>query len=313
LLLIVAVVDWLALRGGVIRHPPWMLGIVVGLAVLAFSVRAFVVLGALRDDRRSRLGNLGEVLLIAGILTALGGGLANWLFSLQGYVVLHEGESVPLHGGAHFTRLDAGPLSRVEEIHLFLGLRELKLIPAGNELFYPESLLAVRRGDEDPTEMSINPRAAGAFGALRFYQGAFGFAPGIVITQDDRPVFDRIVPFVTERLGPTGLSFVGNFTIASEDLEVEGAVDLGSLDAGMRGHATLQLQVKREGRLLGRGTLTPGEFAEIDDGFRVGFTDLKRWSEIDISRRSYGGVVKTGAVVSILGAIVWPFGRRRTR
>jgi hypothetical protein len=313
LLLALAIVDWLGLKGGVIRHPTWVLGILVALATLALATRAVAVSRELRNPRRGRAGFVGELLLMAGVLTALGGGLANWLLSLQGYVVLHEGESVPLHGGSHLQQFDSGPLSRIEELHLTLGLAELKLIPTGDELFYPESRLTVRHGEEQSVELAISPGDAGSFGALRFYQGAFGFAPGIVIERDDRTVFDRIVPFVTERHGPTGISFIGSFTIASEELEVDGAVDLGSLDAGLRGHATLRLEVSRAGRLLGRGTLTPGRFAEIDESFRVGFTDLKRWSEIDISRRNYGGVVKTGAAVSLLGAIVWPFGRWRAR
>jgi hypothetical protein len=232
LLLALAIVDWLGLKGGVIRHPTWVLGILVALATLALATRAVAVSRELRNPRRGRAGFVGELLLMAGVLTALGGGLANWLLSLQGYVVLHEGESVPLHGGSHLQQFDSGPLSRIEELHLTLGLAELNLIPTGDELFYPESRLTVRHGEEQSVELAISPGDAGSFGALRFYQGAFGFAPGIVIERDDRTVFDRIVPFVTERHGPTGISFIGSFTIASEELEVDGAVDLGSLDAG---------------------------------------------------------------------------------
>jgi len=77
------------------------------------------------------------------------------------------------------------------------------------------------------------------------------------------------------------------------------------MDDGMRGHATLALTVSREGATLGQGNLLPGHFADIEEGYRVGFAGLERWSEIDISRRNYGWVVKVGSVLALAGAILW--------
>ncbi len=97
----------------------------------------------------------------------------------------------------------------------------------------------------------------------------------------------------------------------SEGLEVEGTVDLASLDEAMRGHATLVLALRRQGALIGRGDLLPGHFAPLEDGYRVGFTDLERWSGIGIARRDYSKVVLVGAAVALLGTLVWLAARWR--
>ena len=81
--------------------------------------------------------------------------------------------------------------------------------------------------------------------------------------------------------------------------------DLASLDEGMQGHATLHLTVERDGELIGRGSLLPGRFAEIDQGYRVGFAGLEKWSEIDISRRHQGGLVLAGMGLAVAGAALW--------
>jgi hypothetical protein len=113
------------------------------------------------------------------------------------------------------------------------------------------------------------------------------------------------VPFTTERRQASGVSFDGAFTLASEDLAVDGSVDLASLDEGMQGHATLHLTVEQDSELIGRGSLLPGRFAEIDQGYRIGFAGLEKWSEIDISRRHQGGLVLTGMGLAAAGAALW--------
>jgi hypothetical protein len=49
----------------------------------------------------------------------------------------------------------------------------------------------------------------------------------------------------------------------------------------------------------------PGHFADIDEGYRIGFAGLERWSEIVISRRSYGQVVLAGTGLLVVGAVLW--------
>jgi len=305
-LLLLAAADWLGLKIGALRHASWILGVLVAAAALGFLLHLIAIAGLLVRDRARMLSALGEIVLIIGILTALGGGLANWLLSLQGYVVLGQREAVPLHGGSHLQQFEAGPLARIEETHLVLSLRKLELVPVGADSYFPRSLLVVRRLDEQPVEMTVTPSESGAFHDLRFYQGAFGFAPRIVLLKGEQPVFDEAVPFTTERPGPTGPSFRGLFSIARERLEIEGTIDLASLDEGMRGHATLRLELRRNGTVLGRGSLMPGHFAEIGEEYRVGFAGLEKWSEIDISRRDYGYIVKLGAALILLGAVLWP-------
>jgi hypothetical protein len=190
-----------------------------------------------------------------------------------------------------------------------LGLDELDLVPSGPDSFYPASHLRVWQGHGKPSALRVNPRESATAGTLRFHQGAFGFAPRVVILrkEGDKPeetLFDKVVPFLTERSGPDRIFFNGSFTIEDAGLQIEGAIGLDSLDEGMRGHATLDLIVTHGEEFLGRGSLLPGHFAELDDGYRVGFADLKMWSEIVISRRNYGKVVLAGSALALSGAFL---------
>jgi hypothetical protein len=165
--------------------------------------------------------------------------------------------------------------------------------------------------------VAIDPGARATAGPLHLYQGAFGFAPRIVLTRAGETVFDRVVPFTTERTDAKGVVFEGSFLLEREGLTAHGRVDLDSLDGGMRGHATLEIELARGDELLGRGRLLPGHFAEVADGYRVGFAGLAKWSEIDVARRSYPGVMLAGGALALTGAIgglvSWPIRRRRLR
>lgn len=319
ILLAAAVGDWLALRQRWLSHPPALLAALVAGAGLVLLLRLGLLVGRLVRRRTAepraaerRPGPwLAEAVLLAGLLTALGAGSANWLRSLQGFVILTEGETIPLVRGSGLAELVTGPLARLEEMGLSLALEEVELVPVGGDRFFPASHLLVWRRHGEPTPVEVTPGKAGSVGPLRFHQGAFGFAPRIVLLRGGRTLFDRTVPFTTERhgsrgQGPAGLSFAGRFTLAEEGLTVEGEVSLDSLDAALRGHATLALAVYRGDTLLGRGSLLPGHFAELDGGYRVGFAGLSRWSEVVVSRRDYGALVLGGGVAALAGALAWP-------
>ena len=307
LLLAVAVADWVSLRRGTVAHSPAVLAVLVGAVLVCLGIRLGLLVGGLIRHTSRPFGRLAELMLTAGVLLALSAGMANWLLHLQGTVILNENEAVPLHGGTALQVFEAGPLARLEEMGVSLALAELELAPAGGETFYPVSRLEALREDETtPTRLEVSPRQRARFGALRFHQGAFGFAPRIVLLRDGVTLFDQVVPFLTERHGPTGLSFDGSFTVEREDLRAEGSVDLETLDEGMRGHANLLLALTRAGEPLGRGRLLPGHFADLDQGYRVGFAGLERWSEIVVSRRNYGQLVLAGGALALAGLVLWP-------
>jgi len=313
LLLAVSIADWVALRRGLAPNPPSVLAILVAATVIAFLVRLGQIVVRL-PARRMRLGPaIAEICLVVGVLVALLAGTLNWLLSLQGYVILHEGESVALAGGSRLQAFEAGPLARLVEMELSLSLDEVELNPSPSGGFHPASHLTLRRGDGEASRLRVDPQTAAANGPLRFYQGAFGFAPRIVILNGERTVFDRVVPFVTRLHGEDGISFSNRFSVAGDDLEVEGTVELSSLDEALRGHATLALKLARAGEPLGRGSLLPGHFAELDQGYQVGFAGLERWSEIDVARRNYRKIIVAGGILAALGALAWPatcwFGR----
>lgn len=312
-LVVTAVVHWLALRRGWVTPRPALFAAHVSAILLVTLARAALLAAGLWSGREPRGSGLGQLLVIAGLLTAGGGGLLNWLLGLQGAVILTELDVVPLSHSTHLQEFDSGPLADVDEMRLTLQLQELGLEAAGPGAFLPASTIRVRRSNGEVAVLVVAPGRAASYGSLRFFQGAFGFAPRIVILKDGDPVFDRVVPFITERHDRAGVSFESRFTVASEGLEVEGAVDLASLDEGMRGHAMLDLTVRREDVTLGSGRLLPGHFASIDEGYRVGFAGLEKWSEIDISRRNYGQVVVAGVALFVLGAVVSSVARWRRR
>lgn len=249
-------------------------------------------------------------LLCAGLLAILAGGLANWLHSLQGFVILTELEAVPLHGGSHLQEFETGALSNPAEMNLTLQLEDLRLVPASDG-FLPASRLRLIEKGSEPRVVEISRGKSATIGTLRFHQGAFGFAPRIVITKNGEAVFDRHVPFTTAaRDDGRTLSFDGALTIEKERLAVRGAISLESLDDELRGHPRLGLRVERDGRPFGQGELEVGHFAKLQDGYAIGFAGMKKWSEIDISRRNYPEPILAGAGLMLVGLGLWPFTRR---
>lgn len=290
--------DWISF------HPRiFAAGASVLLALLGADLIATVARFRLRRE-------LGRILVLAGLLMIFGGGLANWLYSLQGAVIFMESDAVPLAKGAHFQEFERGPLSRMDELNLTLQLEKLDLLPSGNG-FVPASRVRCVRPTGPVAILELRPSHSASLGSLRLHQGAFGFAPRIVILRGDKTVFDRAVPFTTERRGAAGVSFEGSFAIRKEDLVVRGAVDLSGLDARMRGHGKLGIEVLHGKKILGRGELLPGHFSDLADGYRVGFAGLARWSEIDISRRNYPQPMLAGAVLVVCGLGVGLIPRRR--
>jgi hypothetical protein len=312
--LLLAVVDWGLLRLGLLDHPAWIIGVLATLALAGWLFelgRTWYLVG------RSRLPPVSAVartVAIAGALLVLGAGVANWAWSLQGYVVLRELEAMPVLAGGHLRALERGPLADLQQLDLTLQLEELELLPSERAGFFPASRLRVRGADGKVETMRIDPWHNGAYGKLRFYQGAFGFAPQIIILRDEETLFDEVVPFTTEGHGAPGhITFEEEVEIGRDDLAFWGAVDLASLDEALRGHATVVLQLKQGPRLLGEGRLSLGHFAEVDEGYRIGFVGLERWSEIDISRRNYRRVARFGLPVAVVGLLAMALTRWRRK
>jgi hypothetical protein len=305
--LLVALVGlWLAMRRGGIPMVPSLFAAGVGVFML-FAVAWLVstVAGAFKGRIRP-ITATAEILVGAGLLAVSGGGMTNWALGLQGNVVLLEGDRTPLSKTSQLLAFDAGPLARMREMRGILELVELGLVPEGGG-FLPESRLRFVRGHgEVPRELKLGPGAPAVDGSLRFYQGAFGFAPRIVVVKDGRTVLDEKIPFRTQQTAPGLLRFEGEFEVASEGLQIQGAISLEGLNENMKGHPKLGLIVRKGGRNLGGGELMPGHFAEIAEGYRVGFAGMTRWSEIDISRRNYPLPILVGAGVALLGLCLWP-------
>jgi len=312
-LLVAAVLDFLSFRRGWLSRDPRLFAALVVSICLVLAILLVDALVGLLGRRLRWLEASGRLLLLGGLLVAGLAGTFNWAFSLQGYMVLTEGETLPLFHGLHLQEFDAGPLADPMELGLNIELVEVKLKGLGDGTYTPRVLLRVKRGEEAAVNLTLISHGSVPFGSLRFHGGAFGFAPHIVLEKDGRVFFDKVVPFTSRRDAASGVAFDGLFTVAEESLEVRGAVLLDDLDERLRGHPTLGLTVRRDDRILGTGRLRPGEAADLEEGFRVGFSGLRKWAEIDISRRNYaapilwgGGAAMAGACVSLLALFVRP-------
>jgi len=218
LLLLLAVADWFVLRSRPDLHPPWLLACLVGVTLASFIGRSIQVAWTLRKERHHRGRAAAELILLSGLLTILLGGMANWLLGFQGFVILSEGDTVPLHGVSHLRGFEAGPFARLEEMGMALALDEVDLVPAGSG-FYPLSRLRFWGSGEEPVRLEVAAGRADSCGSIRFFQGAFGFSPRIVIINGDETIFDRVVPFTTELQGRSEVSFQGLFNLEDEGLE----------------------------------------------------------------------------------------------
>jgi hypothetical protein len=186
LLLLLGISDLVALKAGWISHRPEMLAALFLAALIAFFVRLVQCIRTLvAGPRRNRA--LAETFVTSGVLIAVAAGMVNWLLGLQGFVILNQQETVQLHGGTELQAFDAGPLARLEEMGVVLGLDELELVAAGGGGFYPRSRLRIWRHHDEPISLEVEPRRSGTAGPLHFHQGAFGFAPRIVITKGADP------------------------------------------------------------------------------------------------------------------------------
>jgi len=286
------------------------------LAALMASVLVLLlwegVLTARALGRTSKLAGAGKLALIAGLLAIGSAGFANWLFGLQGFLVLTEGEIVPLFGGRHLQVLEAGPLANLGEMDVLVELGRVKLRPGSGGGFFPEVHLLVARQGEKSRPLELRPDNVAASGSLRFHQGAFGFSPRLVVLQGERTLLDESVPFTTQKDG-SEFAFEGEARIESEDLTLKGVVSLETLDESMRGHPTLVVEVSKGGRAIGGGELKIGHFADLSDGYRVGFAGLKKWVEVDLSRRNYRLPVFAGVALALAGALAWGVGAWRQR
>ena len=212
LFLLLAVADWFALRSRSDLHPPWVLAALVAATVGLVTGRSIQLVCNLRKEQPHRARTAAELILISGLLTALLGGMANWMMGFQGFVILSEGDTVPLHGVSHLQGFEAGPLARLDEMGMALALDEVKLVPSGSG-FYPRSRLRFWESDEEPVQLEVAVGQSGAHGAIRFFQGAFGFSPRIVIIKGKEMIFDHVVPFTTDLQGRSGVSFQGLFNL----------------------------------------------------------------------------------------------------
>ncbi len=282
------------------------------LAALAAATATTAVVSFIGDFvllvRKRELVAGSRCLLEFGIFLALGAGLANWLLGYQIAVILNRGDRVLLGQPDRVQVHNTGPLARVHELDMEIELAKVELDRGPDGRVMAHSSVLVHRDREDPARLVVSRREPQRFGTARFFQGAFGFAPRIVVISGEKTVYDEIVPFTSSRGGASDIVFTGQANIKSEGLQVRANVDVGSLDEAMRGHATLAVAVSKEGVEVGRGRLRLGHFADIPGGYRIGFAGLERWSEIDVARSSYPRTIRAGLALILLGSIVWLVG-----
>jgi hypothetical protein len=294
-----------AVKLDAVQPRPAVLGGLVAVIFCLSIAWAAVALARLAGGE-GRVAAVGEALVAAGLMAVAAGGLANWAFGMQGFVVLFERQPVRLNGAGPIGAFTKGPLADLRELELTIALSRLHFEPQGPSGFRAVSGLRILDAKGDEVGVTVERSRAAARGNLVFRQGSFGFAPRISVYAGDRLVRDAWVPFRTIRQGPDGIAFLGDFEVPAEKLRVQAALRLDSLNEDMKGHPVLELNVEQEGKSLGGGLLKPGFNADLEGGLRVVFGGLQRWSEIDLSRRTYPRPILAGLILLAAGAVIWP-------
>jgi hypothetical protein len=291
-------------RGWIAPRPAVFAMLVCFAAAAALAVVAVAILEGARGPRR--VPAMAEALAASGVVLVATGGLANWALGFQGVVLVMEREPVRLSRAQDLVDFDAGPMASRRELDVSLALARLDLRPAGRDGFRAVSRIRVLDPKGEEIEVPVVTGRPARLGPLFLRQGAFGFAPRVVVMKEGRMLLDTHVPFRTVREGSSGVSFLGEFEIAAEKLALHGAITLDDLNDDMKGHPRLELSVEHDGRLLGAGKLRPGEFTALEEGYRIAFAGLRRWSELDFARRTYPVPMLAGAVLLAAGALLWP-------
>jgi hypothetical protein len=303
-LLAAAVAYFAAIRAQWVRPDPDRLGVLVALLCVGLLVELARAVVDVMRRRTGGVGFSGRTALALGGLGIFGGGLANWAYSLQGMIVMAEGDAAPFFQGVHLQEFVSGPLSDVKEMDVTLHLDEIELAPDPAVGVRPVASLRLETGPGAAHRFTLTPGRAASVGSLRFHLGQFGYAPHIIIREGHATLFDQEVPFRTRRDDRSRVVFSEEFTVAKYGLYVRAEVALDNLGAGLRGHPALSISVERDGRLLGTGALKMGAFAEIEAGHQVGFVGLGQWAEIDLARRPYPEPMFAGAGLALAGLLV---------
>lgn len=299
-------------RGGWAGARPEVLAALVAALCLSAAAMLTLALRAAAAGPR-RLSSTAEAMAALGLLLAAGGGFVNWARDVQGAVVLFERQPVRLADSASLEASSRGPLADARDLDVTVALARLELEPAGAAGgFRAVSRLRFLDATGEEEGLTVARGAVARRGALVLRQGAFGFAPRILVARGGQTLLDTHVPFRSVREGEEGISFLGSFEIERERLTFQAALTLQELSDEMKGHPRLEIAVLRDGQALGRGTLAPGEVAEVE-GLRIGFYGLQRWSEIDFSRVTHRWPVLAGAALLGLGLLAWPVAAWRRR
>jgi hypothetical protein len=295
----------LMVKADVIQPRPALLAsIVVGL--LCVAVAWGVAIAASPGSRTGTASAIGEGFVALGMALVAVGGLANWALAMQGFVVLFERQPVQLGRGAALGAFTHGPLADLGELELTLALARLRFEPHGPGGFRAVSALRILDTNNVESSATVERSRPAERGSIFFRQGSFGFAPRISVYAGRTLLRDEWAPLRTIREGPDGIGFTGVVELPEHGLLLRVALQLDSLNEEMKGHPVLELTVQREGKPIGGGTLKPGFSADLEGGYRVVFGGLKRWSEIDITRRSYPLPILLGLSLMLAGALLWP-------
>ena len=290
------------------------------LAALSVSLVACTA-DRVASRRRSRAGGralVGSLVLHAGLLVVLAGGVVTAGYRFDGTVLATEGQVLDLSGDAYL-RLVEGP---------FLAEKTRPAVTLELESFAPryqgptpvalDSTLRVRSGDGRERTVTVQVNRPVRFDGLVFTQAGHGFSPSVVVVSPQGvPVVDAFVALRSQR---------GSDQATYEDyvdapglpnrLVLRVFPDL-SLEDGRpvsrsfvpRNPFLLARFVDRRGETISQTLVRLGESAELG-GFNVTFRDLRYWSAFRVTRDVGRFVVFAGFGLCLLGAVIRYLPRR---
>jgi hypothetical protein len=293
--------------GRLTPRPALLAGLMVAFSAGLVAELALILADLLRR-RHGAVRSAGASSLVVGLLLVVGGGTANWLFALQGFVIINEGEKVSLDGGSQLQSFSSGPLGDPSELELQLGLERLQFEDDEAGRFVPVAQIWLQRQDHQERRVELAKGQGLAEGPLVVALGAFGYSPRILLKRGDEILFDRQVPFMTRREGADQLRFLGSFQVREQGLRARGEVRLSTENPKVLGHPVLALEVFDGERSLGSGELQLGHSTELEGGVGILFAGLPKWVELVVHRRNYQQHMFVGAVLFVAGLPLWFLG-----
>ena len=260
---------------------------------------------------KNKLGKYGSVVFHISLLLMLLGFTLSSLMSMEGTMVITEGQTRPDEPSSYvFLRL-APFFPPANEDKFAVTLQQLKINYPGQGVPDDYSSAITLTTNSGTTKEALVTKSAPAYlDGISFHQDLYGYAPAVVIKdKTGRLILETYVNLAT-RSQPSAQTYEDSFTVPGTELKVGLTFfpDLSKKENYITGsyqpvNPGLQVLVSQGEQVLFSGSAAIGETIEFGN-YQVGFPDFRRWSAIMISKDPGLPLVYSGFLLAVAGLIM---------